>query len=296
MAARFTLSSGKAAVSIHELTVALGENRYRVERPFGTWPTNSGFVTDVAVDGRGHVFVLLRHDCLVQPDHPRVIELSPDGDYLGAWGGDAIADSHMLTVDAAGRVIVVDRDMHEVIWFSASGERLGQLGERGVPLSPFNHPTDVSVAPWGEIYVADGYAAHHVHRFSAEGDLIATWGRAGSEPGEFGEPHAIWSFADGRVAVVDRTCDRVQVFDREGNVLDVWDGFYRPMAIWGDAEGRAYVTDQVPSLHLIGPGGERLGRARPVLNGAHGIFGTAEGDLLLAEGNPSRLTRLRLIR
>lgn len=283
-------------MSAHELIVALGDARYRVERPFGSWPANAGFVTDVAVDGRGHVFVLLRHDSLTQPDDPRVIELGPDGSYLGGWGGDTIADAHMLTTDADGRVIVVDRDMHEVIWFSAAGERLGQLGGRGMPLSPFNHPTDVSVSPWGDIYVSDGYAASHVHRFSADGQLIASWGQLGFEAGEFGEPHGIWTFADGRVVVIDRTRDRVQVFDRDGNVLDVWEGFYRPMAIWGDAQGRAYITDQVPSLHLIGADGVRLGRARPVLNGAHGLFGTPEGDILMAEGNPSRITKLRLIR
>ena len=50
----------------------------------------------------------------------------------------------------------------------------------------------------------------------------------------------------------------------------------------------------VPSLQKIGPKGERLGHCRPLLNGAHGIFGTPDGDILLAEGNPSRITRLRL--
>jgi hypothetical protein len=50
----------------------------------------------------------------------------------------------------------------------------------------------------------------------------------------------------------------------------------------------------VPSLQKVGPKGERLGRCRPMLNGAHGISGTPDGDILLAEGNPSRITRLRL--
>lgn len=279
----------------HELIVALGDRRYRVERPFGAWPANAGFVTDVAVDPRGHVFVLLRHDPLVHPDDPRVIELAPDGSYLGAWGGDTIADSHMLTTDAAGHVIVVDRDMHEVIWFTASGARVKQLGLRGQPLSPFNHPTDVSVSAWGDIYVSDGYGAALVHRFSADGALIGSWGGQGSGDGQFVWPHAIWTFADGRVVVVDRTWNRVQVFDREGRHGQTWTDFYQPVGIWGDAEGNAYVTDMVPSLTRIAPDGTRTGRCRPVLNGAHGIFGTPEGDLLLAEGNPSRVTRLRLI-
>ncbi|WP_315831036.1 hypothetical protein [Bradyrhizobium prioriisuperbiae] len=283
-------------MSAHDLIVALGDQRYRVERPFGAWPQNTGFVTDVAVDPRGHVFVMLRHDPLVHPNDPRVIELAPDGTYLGGWGGDLIADSHMLTTDATGRILAVDRDMHEVIICSPAGERIGGLGRRGVPLSPFNHPTDVHVSAWGEIYVSDGYAASRVHRFDADGTLIASWGSHGTGDGQFGWPHAIWTFADGRVVVVDRTLNRVQVFDREGRHLENWGEFYQPVAIWGDDEGCAYVTDMVPNLQKIGPKGERLGRCRPMLNGAHGIFGTPDGDILLAESNPSRLTRLRLLR
>jgi hypothetical protein len=278
----------------HELIVELGDRLYRVERPFGSWPRNTGFVTDVAVDPRGHVFVMLRHDPLVHPNDPRVIELAPDGAYLRGWGGDLIADSHMLTADATGRILAVDRDMHEVIICSPAGERLGGLGQRGVPLAPFNHPTDVHVSVWGDIYVSDGYAASRVHRFDAAGTLIATWGSHGSGDGQFGWPHAIWTFADGRVVVVDRTLNRVQVFDREGKHLETWGGFYQPVAIWGDDEGCAYVSDMVPSLQKVGPKGERLGRCRPILNGAHGIFGMPDGDILLAEGNPSRITRLRL--
>src|ERR1700737_886832 len=72
---------------LHELSVALGDTRYRVERPFGSWPQNPGFVTDVTVDPRGHVFVMLRHDPLLQPSDPRGFELSPEGRYLGGWGG-----------------------------------------------------------------------------------------------------------------------------------------------------------------------------------------------------------------
>lgn len=275
-----------------DLIVALGDTRYRVERPFGSWPENSGFVTDLTVDPRGHVFVMLRHDPLMQADDPRVIELSPQGDYLGGWGGDLIADSHMLTADAQGRILAVDRDMHEVIICSAAGERLGGLGERGAPLSPFNHPTDVHVSAWGDIYVADGYAASRIHRFSADGAHLQSWGAHGDGDGQFGWPHALWTFADGRVVVVDRTNNRVQVFDKNGNHLANWTHFYQPVAIWGDEDGNSYVTDMVPNLQKIGPGGERLGRCRPMLNGAHGLFGTREGDILLAESNPSRITRL----
>jgi NHL repeat len=280
----------------HELIVALGDWRYRIERPFGSWPKNEGFVTDVAVDGRGHVFVGLRHDSLTQPDDPRIVELGPDGAYLGGWGGSHIADTHLLTISSDGRVLIVDRDMHEIVVCSAAGERIGSLGARGQPLKPFNHPSDVAVTASGHILVADGYAAHLVHRFDPSGDYLGAFGGPGREPGRFMEPHALWAFADGRVAVIDRCNDRVQVFTEQGVLLDVWEGFYRPVAIWGDADGNAFITDSVPRLHCLGPRGERSGVCRPVLNGAHGIFGTPSGDIFLAEGNPSRVTRLRRLR
>lgn len=276
-----------------DLIVALGDTRYRVERPFGSWPQNAGFVTDVTVDARGHIFVMLRHDPLTQANDPRVVELSPEGEFIRGWGEDLIADSHSLTVDAAGRILCVDRDMHEVLICSPEGERLGALGQRGEPLAPFNHPTDAHVSAWGDIYVSDGYAASRIHRFSAYGVHIQSWGEQGKGDGQFGWPHAIWTHADGRVVVVDRANDRVQVFDRNGGHLANWTHFRDPVAIWGDDEGNTYVTDMVPNLQKIGPNGERLGRCRPVLMGAHGIFGTPDGDILLAESSPSRLTRLR---
>ena len=95
------------------------------------------------------------------------------------------------------------------------------------------------------------------------------------------------------VLVADRENHRLQLFDLDGKLLAVWTGFFRPQAIWGDGAGLLYVTDSVPSLTALTEMGERVGRCRPVLNGAHGLSGNAQsGILYLAEGNPSRVTRL----
>lgn len=275
-----------------QIIVALGDTRYRIDRPFGTWPLNEGKVSDVVVMPDGRILVLLRADPYVAPDDPRVIVLSEEGAYLGAWGGAEIADAHLMTPAPDGRLFVVDRDMHEIIIFSAEGQRLGAIGTRGGPGEPFNHPTDVAFAPSGDFYVSDGYAGWHVHRFAADGHHLATWGACGDAPGDFIEPHSLWCLPDGRVVVVDRCNHRLQVFTAEGVFLDQWTGFRRPVGIWGNARGDIFVTDEVPSLHRLSPDGTRLGRARPMLYGAHGIFGTPAGTLYLAEANPSRISRL----
>lgn len=272
------------------LIVALGARRYRVERPWGDLP--DGPVTDVTVDSRGHVYVLLRWDPIADAKSPRVIELAPDGRRLASWGGGLVDDAHMLAADTDDRLYIVDRDAHEIVVCRRDGERVGGLGTRHTPLEPFNHPTDVAIAPSGDIYVSDGYAGHRVHRFRSNGTLVQSWGELGSEPGQFLTPHAIWVMRDGRVVVADRENNRLQVFSPDGAHLASWTGFFKPMDIWGDEYDNLYVTDQIPTLTQLAPDGHCIGRCRPVLNGAHGIWGDAQGRLYLAEINPSRITRL----
>jgi len=274
------------------LIVALGAARYRVERPWGDIPLGRALVSDVACDGRDHVFVLLRHDAYLDPDLPAVIELAPDGRRLAAWGGAEIADGHMLTCTPDGFLYVVDRDAHQIRVFDQHGAQVGELGERHAPHAPFNHPSGVAVAPWGDIYVSDGYGAARVHRFASDFSARGGWGESGTGPGQFSTPHGIFATADGRVLVTDRENDRVQAFTPDGAFLAEWHGFAKPMDVCTDLAGRILVTDHVPRLHLLSPDGLRLDMCRPVLNGGHGVWLDSLGRIYLAELSPSRLTRL----
>lgn len=276
----------------HELTVSLGPARYRVERPWGEIPRGPGILSDVACDAEGRVYAQLRTDPAVDPDFPAVVVLAPDGKRLAAWGGAEVADGHMLSVHPDGRVFVVDRDMHEIVVFSPDGRRLGGIGRRGHANEPFNAPCDVAFGPDGTIYVADGYGASFVHRFTAEGTPLGRWGEPGEGPGQFSTPHGIWVLPDGRVAVADRENHRVQVFTPDGRWLADWRDHHKPMSVHGDGAGGLLVTDQVPRLTRIDGDGRLVGRCRPVLNGAHGIWRAPDGVIHLSEQNPNRLTRL----
>ena len=88
---------------------------------------------------------------------------------------------------------LTDRDAHQVLMYDTGGRPLGSLGTRdqAAMQAPFNHPADVCVAPSGELYVADGYGNSSVHRFSATGDYISSFGSPGSGPGQFRVPHSV---------------------------------------------------------------------------------------------------------
>jgi peptidylglycine monooxygenase len=106
-------------------------------------------------------------------------------------------------------------------------------------------------------------------------------------------PHALLIDRQGRVVVADREANRVQLFDRDGNWLGQYEGLCRPMDVLERADGALLVTDAVPSVGVFAPDGQRIGRGRPSLNGAHGIAGDSAGNIYLAEINPNSITRLQ---
>ena len=92
---------------------------------------------------------------------------------------------------------------------------LGKEGVAGSGPDGFDRPTGVAVAANGDVFVADGHApnkhnAARVVKFSKEGRFIKEWGRKGSAPGEFDEPHDIFvGGSRGWVYVTDRRNQRV---------------------------------------------------------------------------------------
>ena len=276
-------------MSSDELAVVLGDRRYRVERPWRRLPGSMtpGQISQLAVDSRGMVYVFQRGE-------PPVLIFAPSGALQGGLAEGRIADAHGIAIAPDDRLLLVDRDAHQILMLTTDGEILATLGERHGPRmgAPFNHPTDAAVAADGEIYVADGYGNSMVHRFSADGRHLQSFGRPGTGPGEFTTPHAIWVDRSNRVLVADRENDRIQLFDRDGRYLEQWGDFYHPMDIYEDRAGRIYVSDQIPRLSQLSPTGQLIGRCRPCYNTPHGIWGAPDGATFVAEMNPSQVVKL----
>ena len=272
------------------LVVTLGDDLFAVERPWGNLPAGLQLrdVSDVAVDSRDRVYAFQRSD-------PPVVIFDASGAYVGSWGAGIVTDAHGIFITPEDKVLLADRDAHQVLRFDAEGHLELALGERHRPRlqAPFNHPADAATTREGDILVADGYGNSAIHRFSATGSLRLTWGGPGAQPGRFSTPHAVRAHPDGRILVADRENNRVQIFSADGAYLTEWGDFFHPMDIFIDARGRTYVTDQIPRLSMLDTDGKLVGRCRPVLRQPHGIWGDSHGDLYLAEPPPmDRLTKL----
>ena len=145
-----------------------------------------GQPSDAAINSAGDVFVVSRGD------HPVTI-WTAEGEFLGSWGEREFSVMpHGIYIPPDDSVWIVDRDYHVAMQFTPYGKLIRTLGSklspsptctgRVVRSRPFNMPANLAVAPSGDIFVADGYGAHKVHRFNSEGELLLSWGRQGVAP------------------------------------------------------------------------------------------------------------------
>ncbi|HEX9877100.1 MAG TPA: peptidyl-alpha-hydroxyglycine alpha-amidating lyase family protein [Gammaproteobacteria bacterium] len=234
---------------------ALGQdNGYRLEPGWARLPGGLqwGQVVAVDFDRDGNVFALHRcgADSCVGRSEPAILKFDPSGELVQSWGAGMFVWPHGLHIDRDGFIWVSDGRAadgrgHQVFKLSASGEvlmTLGTAGEAGADERHFDGPTDIAVAPDGDIFVADGHGNNRVVRYAPDGTYVTAWGRAGAAPGEFNVPHAIAVDSRGRVLVGDRDNGRIQIFDRDGRFLEEWTQFGAPSGFYLAAGDVLYVA------------------------------------------------------
>lgn len=253
---------------------------------------NLGPCSATDITRQGEIYLLHRGK------HP-VICFDASGKYLRSWGDDLLTTPHGLRVDRQGNVWVTDIGNHRVFKFDSTGKLLLALGtgKPGAELDQFNKPTDVAFGPDGEFYVSDGYVNTRVLKYSAEGKLIKTWGMPGTGPGEFDLPHAIIVDPKGRVLVADRSNNRIQIFDREGQHQQSWTGF-APYGLAFRADGALFVATGVDQdIIQLDAAGKivrhigREGKGPGEFGLPHMLAFDATGNLYVAEVDGKRLQK-----
>jgi DNA-binding beta-propeller fold protein YncE len=258
-----------AIIALTMTTRAQG-NPYRLVEGWPQLPANVklGAVISVDVDSKGNVWVFHR-------SQPPILKFDSSGKLLTSFGTDMFVQPHGMTIDGEGNLWVTDAQDkdgkgQQVFKFSPEGKVLMTLGKAGVAKegpATFNGPTDVVIAPNGNIFVSDGHVANsngRVVKFSKDGKFIKAWGKKGTGPGEMDTPHSIAMDSRGRLFVADRGNSRIQIFDQDGRLIDEWKQFGRPSGVFIDKKDNIYVADS-QSNATINPGfkrGLRVGSAK----------------------------------
>jgi hypothetical protein len=217
---------------------------YRSVPDFLKLPTDVylGEVAGVALNSKGHVFVLSRGDS-TGPAYgagaAQLLEFGADGTFIREIGHHLYAWSfaHSVKVDRDDNIWVADKGSDMVIKFNPEGRILMVFGRKQEasdegteplrhlkpPLPPvdgmFRQVTDMAWDAAGNTYISDGYINSRVAKIDKDGNWLKSWGESGSGPGQFNTPHSIAVDAQGRVYVADRGNRRIQVFDGDGKFL-----------------------------------------------------------------------------
>ena len=259
--------------------------------------------TGIVTDAHDRVYLFSRSP------HP-VIVLEQDGTFLTSWGDGVLSSAHGMGIDRQGRLYPPVINSHVVLKYSPAGNLLMTVGTWGQPSvtgwsgdyrdpvtqasGPFHRPSDVAIAPTGEVYSSDGYGNARIHRFAADGTLKQSWGAPGkAAPGEFHVPHGVWVHTDGRVLVADRENNRIQIFSPEGAFLAQWKDLARPCDIYIDQGGVVYVPELDGLITLLTLDGRVLARwTSPTTTGAgdggHAVWVDSHGDLYVDQNQEGR--------
>src|SRR5262249_15916063 len=146
--------------------------------------------------------------CVGRDDMPPIMEFGASGRLLDSFGQGLLAFPHGFHIDHDGNIWVTDaNDKATVLGLSAKGRghqvfkldphgkillALGKAGVAGKGHDTFDRPTDVAIGTNGDIFVTDGHGKNdRVVKFTKDGRYVKEWGRTGSGPGEFNQPHAL---------------------------------------------------------------------------------------------------------
>ena len=244
-------------------------NPYRTIEGWGKMPTGRtwGSLSAVDIDKDGtSIWVVERcggNDCVNSP-LPPVLKFDKDGNIVKSFGTGMIRSPHGIHVDRDGNIWVADCSCTG----AGGGGRAGGAGGRGG-----RGGADTSAA--GRAAAAAAAAApapaplttgHQVYKFSPDGQLLMTLGKAGGARGAeyFTQPNDVHTAPNGDIYVAEGHSSaagataRIIKFDRTGKFLGTWGdridttaayraspyAFGQPHALAMDSRGRLYVGDR----------------------------------------------------
>jgi peptidylamidoglycolate lyase len=230
-------SAGQARAADEAAPVTIGEGKwtFTLDPAWGALPSGMkyGHGCAIVVDAQDRVFVTSRST------NACVAVFDKSGKLLETWG-DKFAegvgyDTGKVAATAHGLYWSPEGDQ-EFLYFTENagpggiGKRvyktdlagkvlyeLGNVAQEGDAAQKFDfaNPTDVAVAPNGDIYIVDGYGSQLVHLFDKDFRHKKTIGGRGAEHGKFNVCHGVWVSTlkkEPEVYIADRANNRLEVY------------------------------------------------------------------------------------
>ncbi len=225
--------AGPSASSDGPLVFGAGTHRYELVRGWWKPPAHLGigFTHGVVEDAQGRIII---HN----QGKDAVAFFDADGKYVKSWGESLAKGAHGIAIAREGNdefLYFAPSELHKIVKTTLDGELVWERGvpplEGGVYDDPAKYnPTAITVAPNGDVYVADGYGQSWLHRYDKNAEYIQSWGGKGKELGKLDTPHGLaidTRHGEPRLLVADRANIRLQYFSLDGKPLGAVVGNFR---------------------------------------------------------------------
>lgn len=305
------------------LTAGNDSHQYEIVEGWAKLPEGIqfGYTHGIETDSEDHVYVF-------HTNAPAVVKFDKNGNYISSWGDEFAGGAHGFLLneeDGVEFLYLTDTSRGLMVKTTLDGSILLTIGTPDLPdvydAERKFVPTDVAVAPNGDIYVTDGYGQNWIHQYDAEGRPIRSWGGTGSDAGKLNCPHGIsidLRHGEPELYVADRNNHRIQVFTLEGEHKRFVDEnmdmpcsfyYYNEEVYFPDLHSRITIFDRNDKLitHLGEDQQAYKQQGWPNLrldyfrdnrfSSPHGVCVDSQGNVLVAEWTErGRVTKLKRVR
>jgi streptogramin lyase len=211
-----------------------------------------------------------------------------------------------MAVDAAGNVLVVDRENNRVVKYDSSGNFLSQFGSGGTGNGQFSDPRGIAITPAGNIWVTE-VGNKRLQMFNSKGEFVRKFTYEGVYGvDKFVEPYGVASGPNETLWVTDPGSNKVYRFKEDGTFLNTASGLLAgvtlnlPVGIAVDAFGNAWVSmlgsDKIYQFdssgkYVFGFGG--LGSSNGQFNDPSGVAIAKSGNVFVLDSGNNRVQEFK---
>ena len=243
-----------------------GAHTYEAIHDWGDLPRQIqyGNTHGVVEDSQGHIYVHHTVNAASESSDSMVV-FDADGKFVKSWGREFRGGAHGLHIRNEGStefLYLCDTQRGVVVKATLDGEQVWSIGypeqsEAYRPGAdgkrPKYSPTNLAIAPNGDIYVGDGYGSSYINQYNSKAEYIRTFGGKGKAPGQVDCPHGIVLDPRGEpiLMVADRANNRIQRFSLDGRHIDFVAGTNLPCNFHFDRNGDVVVPDLGARVTLL---------------------------------------------
>ncbi len=203
------------------------EMTFRLDTKWGTLNPDKTPVNDcheMIQDAKGRIFLLTNET------KNNIIIYNKSGKCTGSWGSE-FPGAHGLTVQHNGKedfLFITDTNRHQVYKTTIDGKILLTI-DPPADLPAYQKkeafvPTETTVLPNGDFYIADGYGAQHILHYDENGKLKNAFGGRGTADENLDNAHGIT--VDTRTGtttliVTDRNKNCFKRFSLDGKLMEI---------------------------------------------------------------------------